>query len=463
MFSRTLKRDFIKELKELLAKAEVPNSSKGVGAVHSCAINNFLQKKLADKNKKLYAKLIYKYMDAILSHCRENSLEWLKDPLLQKQKGYAEKIYQFVINYGERRKISRLFTVDLAQIIVFNVEVMNLFNSERFIDDLIELNLEESIYCDILKALNCKTQKAFIDRLIEEQISLPRYEGITDYAECENYIRSRCMDLVKFTKSCFDLRRFCKRHTEELNAYFELHPNVVFNTIRAKVKEALTHSENQKIDKDVLDVVEMIINEIMKSDDTSVSELDSNSTGYYSFVITTNTKAIKVGYKRRTVQFPDNPYIVTPLIRRDISSTNTPCFIEVTEKVKLVNPDEISEEELYKLYKGLRDLGIIWTDIKAENVGRLLKENVVYWDKAIAHEPENLSLKKRKGDIVLKAGDLVVLDADYMFEEGTKLDIPFGSITREKRFNKRYERELEHKDDGIISAKEIDNNVSKKI
>lgn len=457
MLTKKQRQKFLDQLYSLLKKVRNEISDESSELKSPYELDEFLQKKLKDYNKYYYAKIIYTHMDEILNHCCEDSLGWATSPLLIRYSGYPEMIYQFIIHYKEPKKIPRLLFYDFGAVIEVCPEVARMFNSKRFVDDLIDLNLDGEIYCDVIRVLDCETQMYFIDRTIEEQITLPYYANITDYYECYEYIKSRRMDIVKYTTSCFELRRACEEEVDDLNQYFEEHPEVVFNTIRERIRNILLFGGNKEIDENILDIALMVIEEVMQSDDAKVSELDSSDAGCYSFVIVTKTKAIKVGYERRTVDFPDNPYIVTPLIRRDISTDKTSCFIEVTERVELVSRKELEGDGLYGLYKNLRDLGIIWTDIKANNVGRLLKDNTVHWDKPIAHELSNLSLTERKGDIVLKAGDLVLLDADYLFDKDSELDVPTGSTTRFKKFTERYESELKHKEgnsnNGIVLIK----------
>lgn len=104
---------------------------------------------------------------------------------------------------------------------------------------------------------------------------------------------------------------------------------------------------------------------------------------------------------------------------------------------------EVSEEELYSLYKEVRDRGIILADIKLDNVGRLLKDNNRYWNKELGKskravgyiEDEDFSTN----DEVLKAGELVIIDSDYIYYENDPY-IEWGDSLAAK-FEDRYKLE----------------------
>ena len=240
--------------------------------------------------------------------------------------------------------------------------------------------------------------------------------------------------MVKYDNAMFYLKKrkaLLPYTEEEYKSYLDEHPDSVYfelitdaiQTI-APVSGTLDESENYEFGTtlhaarmfEIADILIMMLKEICEYDDTKPSDLLTKS-GAISSVIITNTKVIKMGYGRATTSFPDNPYIVAPLFRKFIELDGAKCFVEITEKVQTLKPDEVSKEELYSLYKELRDLGLVWTDASSRNVGRLLKDNVVHWDKKIANDDDALTLNLRRDNKVLKAGDLVILDADFIYEE----------------------------------------------
>lgn len=149
-------------------------------------------------------------------------------------------------------------------------------------------------------------------------------------------------------------------------------------------------------------------------------------------------KVIKLG-DRVTKSFPNNPYIVAPLLRKEFKINDEKCFAEVTERVD--TNLKASEEELYQLFKNLRNLGLKWTDIKAANVGRLKRKNVIHWQENLSPTEEVLGLDTKRGTKILEEGDLVVLDADFIYDEND-LNINYANNRPlYDEFEKRYQRE----------------------
>ena len=425
-------KNTLKEMQVLFKKIEMNN-------IDSKELNRFLIEKLNGFNKETYAKIVLMYMEELVNYCDLESLEWIVEPVLVKLPEYPETLYRCVINYKKPNDIYELFGV-LESAIMFNPDIENLFNSKRFIDDIINLKLDSNVYCDLLNVLNCEMQIYFIDRSIEEKISLDRYINISWTNESKKYAQGHYMDFVKYTNNCFALRDFCTPiQQEELNKYFIEHSEVVFNTIRNGIVNFLTRKHKFDVNSNMLDVVEMVLKEIIESDKTPVSDIKCTN-GCFSYVIITNTKVIKVCKKRATEVFPDNPYIINPLIRRDISCGDTIGFIEVTERVKELEIGEINKEDLYKMYKNLRDLDLIWTDTKEDNLGRLTKENTIHWNKNIAHVSSNLCLEEKKDNKVLQPGDLVILDADFIYEANDP-KIQYPNHTYAHEFENRYQEE----------------------
>lgn len=165
-----------------------------------------------------------------------------------------------------------------------------------------------------------------------------------------------------------------------------------------------------KLDGEDKKALDMVIEEVCLNEGCSKEDIQHLSSGAYSDVYEIGEKVLKIGKDRYTIKIPDNPYIVKPIIRKFIND----LFIEVTEKVDTSR--EVTTEELYELYKKLRDFGIIWTDVNKRNVGTLIKDNKIYWNKEIDLDCESLNLIEKDYDIYLTKGDLVIIDLDSLYD-----------------------------------------------
>ena len=97
--------------------------------------------------------------------------------------------------------------------------------------------------------------------------------------------------------------------------------------------------------------------------------------------------------------------------------------------------------EIYKLYKNIREIGLIWTDVKIDNVGRLIKDNKIYWYENITPSDETLEFTKTIGNHQLKKGELIVLDGDYIYNENDH-NINSKMSNLQTEFEKTYQKEL---------------------
>lgn len=139
------------------------------------------------------------------------------------------------------------------------------------------------------------------------------------------------------------------------------------------------------------------------------------------------TTILKFGKNRILEDLPAHKRILQPKLRINIpqnyneqieQGTLKPddliaieCQDEVDTKWDENMPDNQKNEILYSIYKDLRNSGFIWTDIKPENVGRLLKPNII-----------NYTVTDSNGEAVqaqtsLPVGEFVIFDTDRIYEK----------------------------------------------
>lgn len=160
------------------------------------------------------------------------------------------------------------------------------------------------------------------------------------------------------------------------------------------------------------------------------------------------------GIKRVNPVIKNHPRILQPLIRGIIDDGKDSRYIEVqnlidTNWYENMTDDEI-EEVLYTIYSELRDSGLVWNDIKKNNVGKLLKpnkSNLTFID-IDGERKEIRPVKNATGlvgeipdDKVLQAGELVISDTDFIFPEADIDKYRLSAITEE--YEQRYQKEKE--------------------
>lgn len=169
--------------------------------------------------------------------------------------------------------------------------------------------------------------------------------------------------------------------------------------------------------------------------------------GTYSSVFIVGDKVLSIG-DREEYNIPNHKRILQPLIRSDLSSlipegVRIPSTIDVSERVDMES--DITEEELYTVYKELRDDNILWTDIKKENVGRLLRPNRMHFSKNLSDDKrvKGFTTELDSDADCLEVGEVVIVDKDHIYDLNTRniedIDIPLNSLA--VSFEERYERE----------------------
>ena len=139
---------------------------------------------------------------------------------------------------------------------------------------------------------------------------------------------------------------------------------------------------------------------------------------------------IKVGTPRKTFDMPNDKRILQPHLRRDLQKElGIAAVIEVADRVD--TDFKITEEEMYEVYRDMRERGVVCGDFKYGNIGKLLRDN----------PPRNNERHGLHGNVTktLKAGEYVVIDTDFFYKENDpKTEL---SSDLSIQFEKRYRRE----------------------
>ena len=163
----------------------------------------------------------------------------------------------------------------------------------------------------------------------------------------------------------------------------------------------------------IYDTVKLLVEELASRENVHLHDIKHIATGGYSNILQVGSKILKLGKKRKNFSIKNNKRFLAGF-RGEIKSFYFDDVILTYEITEVVDTEHNVNINLYELYKELRDEGLIWTDCHKCNVGILLKDNKVYY-KDINFVDKNATGYTSENKEILKKGDVVILDNDYIF------------------------------------------------
>lgn len=335
-------------------------------------LGNFISKKLNNPLlKKINAKIIVDHFDEIFPYIvmSNTNIILLNIDLLIEQPNFKEKFIEGLKNYPYIDEIDEFF-----------YNIWGCLNSKNKFDNFIgsnilktlsTMNLKSSSYSSMLNRLNEENQKMFLNILAENKCDIS-YSMVEYKGNNKQIIYDNLPLFMENTENLYSLMNFVKDNSSALSKvkdYIDNNPEKAINSIFCETSNLVKMK-----DKTLKEVVKLIILDVLKNENAKLSDITYNGGGF-SRVLLIGNKVIKIG-DRDTKSFPNNPYIISPLLRKKLEFNGESCFVEVTERVD--TSKKASKEELYQLFKKLRNLNLIWTDIKESNIGRLKKENIIH-------------------------------------------------------------------------------------
>ena len=382
--------------------------------------------KLRNKNTRIIAD----HFDEILPYIVNDNMNILLFNInsLIEQPNFKEKFIEGLKRYPYPDKIDQIFYIIWIRL----KDKFDNFIDSSILKTVSTMNVSSYFYGDMLDRLNEENQKIFLNILAENKCNIP-YSGIM-YSK--QVIYDNLPLFTENSQNLYSLMKFVKDNPSaysKVKDYIDNNPEKAVNSIFYEINKRV------KIEDTTLkEVVKLIILDVLKNENVKLSDITYNGGGLSSVLLIGN-KVIKIG-DRATKSFPNNPYIISPLLRKKLEFNGAFCFVEVTERVD--TSKKASKEELYQLFKKLRNLNLVWTDIKEDNVGRLKKENIIHWRQNLNPTDGVLGLDVKRGETILKEGDLVILDADFIYDENDPNINYINNKDIYDEFEKRYQKEI---------------------
>ena len=318
------------------------------------------------------------------------------------------------------------------------------FFTSNFVEEMVDSDYSFFELKNILDDLPRESKKMFLDSCLKKKKHLKLLLMIiakriiednkkNDLDIYKSFIEDNYQLLLKLTNMPYHIKKILELSNKDaslVNGYIDDNREKTLKSFLANI-----HGIN---DDAGYEFVKIIVEEVCKNENVALEDVELLGIGSGSCVYGVGNKVIKIYTNRFTYNISDNPYIIKPLIRKSIKDNDLNFFIEVTEKVD--TKTDISNDEIYSLYKNIRNCGLIWTDPKKSNVGRLQRDNDIYWDDNIYYNTKSLGLLDNSYNYKgLKKGDVVLTDADLIFRE--EIDEPISLYTSlyvkcEKKFQK---------------------------
>ncbi len=194
----------------------------------------------------------------------------------------------------------------------------------------------------------------------------------------------------------------------------ELLGNIVFSRINVK--------EQQRLIDDYVPMVTRILEELLADQHAEMKDMKLIGRGSYSRVYQVGEKVLKIGQPRGTYKIPNHPRLLQPLTRTSLidehDGNRVFACIEISDRADKITGEDLQVEKLYQLYKELRDSGIVWTDARFANVGKLRKSNRPSLNgETMSVDPVAVGMDKETEGKALEVGEWVIIDLDYIYRQ----------------------------------------------
>ena len=191
-----------------------------------------------------------------------------------------------------------------------------------------------------------------------------------------------------------------------------------------------------------LPFIKQLIKELTKSTQINLSDIIPLTKGANNVPYKIGDKVLKIGSSRRTFNINDNKRFLKPLYRKDIKlDDKNILYLEITQ---YVDTNNITNEDVYQIYQELREQNIYWLDPKPENLGRLTKENRIYYPGITSVDILSTGYKT-KDDTILPPGELIILDNDYIFTEEELIKLNLLKVIKNNKYERRYQENKKNK------------------
>lgn len=236
-----------------------------------------------------------------------------------------------------------------------------------------------------------------------------------------NLIDPECFEDYRFL---LDTLTMSSKNHKFINDFINQH--LEFIAVILSNRKLMTLKEEK-----ILDFYIELIKDVMRIEGASIEDLKLKI-GSFSRTLIIKNKVIKSGEKNTKI-IPYNKRLLQPIVRQRINHENNWFkqliknkdldfdYVEVYERVEEVKPSE--RNLLYEVFKEMLEDGVLWTDPRLENIGKLLKPNLPFhetiadYDKPFYIDDEAVemynSFDKKE---ILQKGEAVVLDLDGIYD-----------------------------------------------
>ncbi len=161
-------------------------------------------------------------------------------------------------------------------------------------------------------------------------------------------------------------------------------------------------------EKDMIKLKELL-SKTAREENTTLLDLRSIDYGCYSKVYKLKNKIVKVGYKRECPDMPENNRILYPYYKGYIGSD----YVEITDYVNSIG--KITDEELYDVYRDIRNEGLVWLDPGKENLARI-SSDILYKMHNRRKDLTNKGIIKNDKHVT-ELKDILLIDLDHVVFE----------------------------------------------
>jgi len=414
-----------------------------------------------------------------------NEREFLKEinSKANEDRDLTPKMVEELLSQGQALVVKKRFNIlslffkrkSASQIIADNFATI-LDRTDYFqLNKLLEILMQNSQTSDIVK----EKFDTVIKRFYSTQDVKPEYrdagllgaERVEFYRTCkktytyaDDLIKAHMDTITQGEVTIEELQelKLSEEANEKLNAKLETQKQEIAREMLSSISlEKKTIKQRQQLISDYIPTIDRIIYELQREQNVRMVDIEKIGRGGYSKVYQIGEKVLKIGKPRETYKIPNHPRILQPLTRTNLidERDNNKIFgcIEVSDRVdmlcnskeqeQVLEGNEEAVEKLYQIYKELRDDGIIWTDVRFANVGKLRKRNVPTLDgEEMDVDPEAVGMDKSVKRKALEVGEWVIIDTDYICkEEDYNKSITYSINSYFRQFERRWHQERQGK------------------